>query len=388
MRAVRPLLWCRSVTGCHGGRLKRVLQGLFALVVVAGTAGAQSSIIAGIVVDSAGLPVSGAEVSVSVIGATTISGDLGEFRISAPSSGSVVVRARRLGFRRDSVRVTSVNGAAGIIVAVKRVAETLAPVVVRTRRTDFTGRLSGYYQRLDRKSSGYFITRAQIDGENPRTLSQLLQHAPGMTAFRGRAGTQGVRMRGRRCWPLVWLDGTPMPSGEFDLDGVPPNTLHGIELYLGSTTAPTRYSGNRDLSSCGTILLWSRGPDTDPIAARRAPVNLESLVASLAVYTADQVDDAATVAPGNSIEVVYPPALFAEKLAGTVVAEFVVDGQGRVEPETFGVVSSTNRLFTEAVRKALETAVFTPATRAGRAVRQIVHQPFTFTPPVANEAGR
>lgn len=327
---------------------------------------------------------SGAEVSVRVNGATAISGDRGEFRISAPPSGSVIVRARRLGFRPDSVIVTSVNGAAGVTITVKRVAETLAPVIVRTRRTDFTGRLAGYYQRLDRKSSGYFITRAQIDGENPRTLSQLLQHAPGMTAFRGRAGTQGVRMRGRRCWPLVWLDGTPMPSGEFDLDGVPPNTLHGIELYLGSTTAPSRYSGNRDLSSCGTILLWSRGPDTDPITPRRAAVNLERLVTSLAVYTADQVEEPASVAARTSIEVVYPPALFAEKLAGKVVAEFVVNAEGRVEPETFGAVSSTNPLFTEAVRRAVETAVFNPARRAGRAVRQIVHQPFTFTPPGGN----
>ncbi len=358
------------------------------MIVLAGTARAQSSIIAGVVVDSAGLPVSGAEVLVSAIGASAISGDRGEFRVSAPPSGSVVIRARRLGFRPDSVAVRSVNGAAGIIVPMKRVAATLAPVVVRTRRTDFTGRLAGYYQRLDRKSSGYFITRAQIDGENPRTLSQLLQHAPGMTAFRGRAGTQGVRMRGRRCWPLVWLDGTPMPSGEFDLDGIPPNTLHGIELYLGSTTAPSRYSANRDLSSCGTILLWSRGPDTDPITPRRAPVNLESLLASLAVYTAEQVDAPAMLAARSTLEVVYPPALFAEKLAGAVMAEFVVNVAGRVEPETFGVVSSTNRLFTEAVRKAVETAVFTPAKRGGRAVRQIVYQPFTFTPPGGNEAGR
>jgi hypothetical protein len=79
----------------------------------------------------------------------------------------------------------------------------------------------------------------------------------------GRAGQQGIRMRGRRCWPLVWLDGTPMPSGDVDLDGIPPNTIHGIELYLGSTTAPARYNINRDNNSCGTILLW-RPPGSVP----------------------------------------------------------------------------------------------------------------------------
>ena len=45
-------------------------------------------------------------------------------------------------------------------------------------------------------------------------------------------------MRGRTCWPLVWIDGTPMPAGEVDLDAFSPSTIQGIELYLGSTTAP------------------------------------------------------------------------------------------------------------------------------------------------------
>jgi protein TonB len=73
--------------------------------------------------------------------------------------------------------------------------------------------------------------------------------------------------------------------------------------------------------------------------------------------------------------------LFAEKLSGSVVAEFVVGEDGRVEGETFGVVSSSHRLFTESVKRALGEAVFLPAIKDGRRVRQVVHQPFAFTPP-------
>lgn len=352
------------------------------MVLASRDARAQAGVLTGTVVDSAGSPVSGAEVAIAGSSANTTSGDRGEFRIAGLAPGRIVLRARRLGFRPDSAAaILTDRGAAGVTIRLKQVAAALSPVTVRAQRVDFTGRLAGYYQRLDRRISGTFITRAQIDRENPRTLSQLLQHAPGMTAFRGRAGSQGVRMRGRGCWPLVWLDGSPMPTGDVDLDGIPPNTIHGIELYLGSTTAPTRYSAPRDLSSCGTILLWSRGPDTDPIPSRRGTGNLEALVASLTIFTADQVDSVATLDTRRPLDVGYPPALFAEKVAGSVVAEFVVSAEGRVERDTFGVVSSSHRLFSEAVRRALETAVFTPAVRAGRRVRQVVHQPFTFTPP-------
>jgi TonB family protein len=358
-----------------------VVAGLAVILPVV-EAGAQAGQLTGRVVDSAGLPVAGAELAISGSAGSVTSSDKGEFRIFGLARGHYLLRARRIGFRPDSIAFEMTNaGVSGLSLTMRRAAQSLSPVVVSSQRMNFTGRLAGYYERLDRRSGGYFITRAQIDAENPRTLSQLLQHAPGMTPFRGRAGTQGVRMRGRRCWPLVFLDGTPMPSGDVDLDGIPPNTLHGIELYLGSTTAPARYSINRDNNSCGTILLWSRGPDTDPIRQRGGRKNLEAMVANLLVYTADQVDSPAVVAPGRPLQVNYPPALFAEKLAGTAVAEFVVGPDGRMEDETFGVVSSSHPLFTEAVKQALEAGMFRAAIKDGRSVRQLVHLPIRFSPP-------
>jgi TonB family protein len=127
--------------------------------------------------------------------------------------------------------------------------------------------------------------------------------------------------------------------------------------------------------------LWSRGPDTDPIPSRRGPAwNIEALVSSLQVYTADQVDVRAQLDPARPIDVEYPAALFAEKTSGLVVAEFVVSADGHVEDDTFGVVSSTDRLFTDAVRRAVRLAVFIPAQLKGKPVRQLVHQPFSFEP--------
>jgi outer membrane biosynthesis protein TonB len=52
-----------------------------------------------------------------------------------------------------------------------------------------------------------------------------------------------------------------------------------------------------------------------------------------------------------------------------------------VEPETFGIASSTHPLLAEAVERAVLATRFKPATRKGLAVRQLVQQPFTFAPP-------
>jgi TonB family protein len=177
-----------------------------------------------------------------------------------------------------------------------------------------------------------------------------------------------------------------MPAGEVDIDSFAPSTLHGIELYLGATTAPLRYIFNRDRSSCGTILLWSRGPDTDPIRTTPRPsVNLEELLARLAVYNAEQVDQRARLDTTQVLLLRFPPPLYAARVGGLVIAEFVVDTSGRVEQGTLGIVSSTAPLFTDAVRVALESASYVPAMKDGRHVRQLIQQPFRFDINAENE---
>jgi TonB family protein len=321
------------------------------------------------------------EVTVDGSDARAYSDEKGIFHLGGVPFGSRSLTARRLGFapRQVSVEISQPSEAS-VSIRLTQLVATLPPVVIHPARINYPGRLAGYYERLEKKTGGVFITREQIDHENPRMLGQLLQHVPGVTAVRGRGRLNGIRLRGRSCWPLVWIDGTPMPSGEVDLDSFSPTSIHGIELYLGSTTAPARYMYTRDVSSCGTILLWSRGPDTDPITSAPAPsVDLEALVAQLAVFNADQVDRRAKLDTTRLLKLSFPPSLFAAGVRGLVIAEFVVDTAGRVEEGTVGIVSSTAPLFTEAVRVALESASYMPAVKNGRPVRQLVQQPFEFS---------
>jgi len=353
--------------------------GLLTAAVCATAMPAQTGSLVGAVTDPGDTPIFGVEIVIEGTSVRGVTDDHGKFLLQDVPLGSRVLTARRLGFTPVRVPVEISEGTAAIVtVRMKVIATTLAPVVVHPSRLEYTGRLAGYYKRLEKRSSGYFITRDQIDRENPSSLGQLLQTVPGIRVGRGRAGSTGMRMRGRTCWPLVWIDGTPMPAGEADIDAFVPSSIQGIELYLGATTAPLRYMENRDLSSCGTVLIWSRGPDTDPVRQPRSQVDLEDLVDRAAIFTADSVDTPATFDLDHPIRPDFPPPLYAARVRGLTIAEFVVDTLGRVEEPTIGIVSSTDPLFSDAVRTALRGATFIPALKAGRRVRQVVQQPFRF----------
>jgi Carboxypeptidase regulatory-like domain/TonB-dependent Receptor Plug Domain/Gram-negative bacterial TonB protein C-terminal len=339
----------------------------------------EQGVVSGTVSDSAGDPIFRAELALEGLSVHAFTDEHGIFNLEGLPLGSRVLTARRLGFAPSRLPIqVSQSTTVPISVVLSTVPSILPPVIIRPARLKYSGRLAEYYKRLEKRSSGYFITREQIDHENSTTLGALLQHAPGIRIGRGAAGITGMRMRGRACWPLVWIDGTPMPAGETDLDAFIPSTIQGIELYLGSTTAPMRYIQNGDASSCGTVLIWSRGPDTDPVGSAASSADLEDLIDRRAIYSADSVDRAARLDTTRALQLDFPASLFAAHVPGMVIAEFVVDTLGRVEYRTVGIVASTAPLFSDAVRVALHGASYIPASKGGHPVRQLVQQPFEF----------
>lgn len=74
----------------------------------------------------------------------------------------------------------------------------------------------------------------------------------------------------------------------------------------------------------------------------------------------------------------YPTLLANAGVEGTIVLQFVVDTLGRVEPASVVTMRADQRLFVESVRDALNRTRFIPAEVAGRKVRQLVEQSFTF----------
>ena len=229
---------------------------------------------------------------------------------------------------------------------------------------------------------GKFFTAAEIEARNPRVVTDLLRTIPG-TRLIPSAGQNLVTFRDRNCLPLVWIDGTPASTAYLDPDVVEPHSLAGIEVYKGPATVPSVFMGERGKGSCGVIALWTKRvePKSKTSAKRVTAEELANLVTSLKLHTVDQVDVPAAPDSTRPIAPVYPDALLSAGVPGRVVVEFVVDTTGRADMNTFGTVTTTHPQFTDAVRRAIAAARFTPAMLGGRKVRQLVQLPFSFTVP-------
>jgi protein TonB len=94
-------------------------------------------------------------------------------------------------------------------------------------------------------------------------------------------------------------------------------------------------------------------------------------------YDILEVETPAAPLPGANMPA-YPPSMRSAGIEGRVVAQFVVDNRGRATRESIRILSSSNELFSESVRKAIEQARFTPARVGGKPVSQIVQQLFVF----------
>lgn len=338
----------------------------------------------GAVKDSLGYPVFGAQIAVGGTDLMAETDERGEFLLAKARVGELSIRVRRIGYKPDTVRVNVLAGQTiPVTLTLARVAVELDPLVIVGRR-NMSGRLAGFYERQGR-GMGHFLTREQIERRNPMNMTDLFRMVPGANVInRGMGGAQ-VRFRGSRTPPLVWLDGTPLYAGEFDLDSVDPRSFEGVEIYSGPASVPAEFLGNRAMSSSGgTIILWTREGEHrakkrkkgDPSAATL----IQQMVEANSVFTAAQVDAQARPDSNDLIRPVYPDSLFENSVPGKALVEFVVDATGDVLMDTFSVVVSTHPAFGEAVRRALRDQRYIPARRRGNAVQQVVQQPFNFVP--------
>jgi protein TonB len=80
----------------------------------------------------------------------------------------------------------------------------------------------------------------------------------------------------------------------------------------------------------------------------------------------------------NAVSPIYPDRLRQGGIEGQVIAQFIVDENGRALMESFKVLRSNDNAFSEAVKKAVSLSTYTPAELQGRKVRQLVQQPYKF----------
>jgi TonB family protein len=345
----------------------------------------------GIVRDSTGQGIAGVQVTLEQSGRRAETGADGRFAFGQAVPDTEVLLFRRLGYRpeRRSAGAVVAKGAAGavaeFIVELSALPLRLAPVVVAGRE-NLRGNLQGFYRRME-QGQGRFVTAEQIERRQAYTMRDLFRTVPGarVETLRGRTI---VRLRGATVSPMVFLDGVRMGGGEIDLEMLDPQTFAGVEVYSGDATLPPEYnqvslSGQRG----GAILIWTKEGRVQPRAPRRraGDPSVASAVAAMVdaqeVFTEADVDTPARPDASVPLGPLYPDSLYAAGATGTVLAEFVVMADGQVRWETIDVITATHPLFGDAVRRAVITSRFFPATRQGRRVSQVVQMSFRFTLP-------
>ena len=147
------------------------------------------------------------------------------------------------------------------------------------------------------------------------------------------------------------------PGSGLDESGQLPAEGEGVRLV--AATSRSRHRGSRS---------GARGDE---------PIGPPAFLSVDRVYQVLEVDQMVERYDDSAVPV-YPPELSARGKQGKVDASYVVDTTGRVDTATIQVMQSDDPRFTESVRTALGEARFRPAKRAGKAVRQLVQQRFSF----------
>lgn len=329
--------------------------------------------------DAAGRAVAGAELTIQGTTIRVETDDAGEVRIKNVPAGDLELRIRRLGFRPDTSRIRVQAGqTVPVLIALQPLAFVLSPVMILGKR--YSGRLAAFYERRDR-GMGHYFTREEIERRNPAITTDLLRTVPGVRIQTGSFGRQTLRFRGSRCPPLVWVDGAPLGASEFDINSFSARSIEAMEIYSGVDMLPAEFNGPS--SGCGAIVIWSRQGE---VQARHRPkgesaaAEVQRLVESLSVYTAEQVDQPARADSTRQTLPVYPHELYRNATPGSVLVEFVVDPDGQADMDSFNVVSATHPAFGESVRRAVRETTWIPAVKQGRKVRQVLQLPYRFVP--------
>jgi TonB family protein len=162
--------------------------------------------------------------------------------------------------------------------------------------------------------------------------------------------------------------GTHIPG---NLTSVTPVNARAGEGVTVAEVSPGANSGGMPIAETGVT------PAPMPNLADATPPLLPEPAASADHYLEFQVEQPATMR--GAANLTYPAMLRSAQVEGTVLASFVVDTDGRPDATTFRVLRSDHDLFAHSVRTALERMRYEPARVGGRAVRQLVQQPFAFS---------
>ena len=222
------------------------------------TAGVGQATASGRVVDTVGVPVERAQVSVEGAAPVGVTNARGEFTLEGLPSGTHALVVRRIGFA-PSRTIVDLSALAPVQVAVQleRATPRLAPVVV-TAQAEALSRVG--FEDRQRRGMGKFVGPEDIQRMQPLRVTSVLQTIPGLRVVpTGNGGftVQSSRGVGGSC-VTYWVDGArfqEMTPGELDMT-FSGSSMAAVEVYQ-PTDVPAQFSTG-GMSSCTAVVIWTQ----------------------------------------------------------------------------------------------------------------------------------
>jgi hypothetical protein len=256
---------------------------------------AATGILAGIVTDSANVPVGGVEVSLPDLSRTTLTNDQGAFALRDVPPGTQRLSVRRVGYGPVEAQIAIEAGHTVQRHIRMARATNLDSVVVTEKVVDH--QLDDF--EVNKKLGlGHFLTRAELAPQEGRSTGAVLTSVPGIkvfaigpyawvgsgrhnvTSLTGGGAAGGVRLDDSDvlkraplwdCYALVYLDNHLVFRGQrfptesrlfghvtqweplFDINSIPVAEIEAIEYYASAAQTPMKYATLN--SECGVLVI-------------------------------------------------------------------------------------------------------------------------------------
>jgi hypothetical protein len=214
--------------------------------------------VAGTVRNITGQPVTGAQVRLFGTTRAATTNDAGEFRLGGLSGGTQAIEVVALGYYPFRTRVEVGDATPALSVRLERAAVVLDSrrIIAKRQRNP----LAQSYREFDERVAtghGQFITEEEIARRHPFETADLFKVMAGVKVLGFGFDAKIASSRGRttigntECALDIFIDGVRGQQG--DLNSLPPEALHGAEVYTVAT-APVKYR----VGPCGALFLWTK----------------------------------------------------------------------------------------------------------------------------------
>jgi len=217
------------------------------------------AVVQGRILDPAGKPVVGAEVSVLGAEPTAATNDSGTFSLQGVPSGTQQLDVRKVGYAQLSTPVElSIHAPRIVTLAMHQAPPQLAKVNIQVSKME-KGLGEVGFTRRHKSGLGHYLTEDEIQEKQPQLMSDIFATMPGLhlNYSTGQPVIESSRSAGGGC-VNYYIDNVPYKEaspGDIN-DYMRPDEVSAVEVY-NSVDAPGEFTSAGN-SGCQVIVVWTK----------------------------------------------------------------------------------------------------------------------------------